>query len=58
MFGMKGGSMIIFPSKLVHCVNPYQGKRPRITFSWDLTDRPRGRARVLDEIDQEYGTDA
>lgn len=58
MPNMKAGSMIIFPSKLVHCVNPYQGKRPRITFSWDLTERSHGRARVLDELDREYGSNA
>ena len=55
MPNMKAGSLIIFPSTLVHCVSPYQGTRPRITFSWDLTDRLRGRPRVMDEIDREYG---
>ena len=47
--------MIIFPAHLVHGVNPYQGKRPRITFSWDLVPELRGRPRVMDEIDRHYG---
>jgi hypothetical protein len=34
--GMTGGTMIIFPSQLVHAVNPYTGKRPRITLSWNI----------------------
>ena len=51
---MAPGSMIIFPSELVHCVNPYQGTRPRITFSWDLISRPTGRPRVMAEIDRQY----
>ncbi len=49
---MPPGSMIIFPSSLVHCVNPYAGNRPRLTFSFDLNSEQRGRARVLDELDQ------
>jgi hypothetical protein len=31
------GSMIIFPSQVVHWVHPYGGERPRITLSWNLT---------------------
>lgn len=34
--GMATGSMLIFPSQLVHVVNPYLGKRPRITLSWNI----------------------
>jgi len=38
--GMKKGTMIIFPSQLVHTVNPYLGKRPRITLSWNINKNP------------------
>ena len=34
--GMPSGTMLIFPSQLVHAVNPYTGKRPRITLSWNI----------------------
>lgn len=34
------GTMIIFPSQLVHCVNPYTGDTPRITLSWNINDKP------------------
>jgi hypothetical protein len=34
--GMAAGTMLIFPSQLVHSVNPYAGKRPRITLSWNI----------------------
>jgi len=34
---LKGGSMIVFPSSLVHSVFPYGGERPRITFAWNIT---------------------
>lgn len=30
------GDMLIFPSALVHSVNPYRGKRPRITLAWNV----------------------
>jgi len=33
------GTMIIFPSQLVHCVNPYTGDTPRITLSWNINDK-------------------
>ena len=33
---LAAGTMIIFPSHLVHCVNPYFGERPRITISWNI----------------------
>lgn len=34
------GTMILFPSPTVHCVNPYFGNVPRISLSWDI-DRSR-----------------
>lgn len=34
--GLSTGTMLIFPSQLVHAVNPYGGARPRITLSWNL----------------------
>lgn len=34
--GMTAGTMLIFPSQLVHAVNPYTGTRPRITLSWNI----------------------
>ena len=34
--GMTAGTMLIFPSQLVHAVNPYTGKRPRITLNWNI----------------------
>ncbi|MCB1959334.1 MAG: hypothetical protein KDE68_02230 [Rhodocyclaceae bacterium] len=40
------GTMIIFPSQLVHYVNPYPGNEPRITLSWNFTrTRLSGHAR-------------
>ncbi len=41
----KAGSMIVFPSSVVHMVTPYKGKNPRITLAWNinakqLTARP------------------
>jgi hypothetical protein len=33
---MEAGSMIVFPSSLVHAVNPHAGARPRITLAWNL----------------------
>lgn len=34
--GIAAGTMLIFPSQLVHTVNPYNGMRPRITLSWNI----------------------
>ncbi len=34
--GLNAGAMLIFPSQLVHAVNPYTGNRPRITLSWNI----------------------
>ena len=42
---MAAGTMIIFPSQLVHTVNPYNGVRPRITLSWNINKK----ALPLDE---------
>ena len=36
--GMTAGTMLIFPSQLVHAVNPYTGIRPRITLSWNINN--------------------
>ncbi len=33
---LRRGSMLIFPSGLVHAVNPYGGRRPRISLSWNI----------------------
>lgn len=33
---MNAGSMIIFPSQLVHHVHPYTGDAPRITLAWNF----------------------
>jgi hypothetical protein len=33
---MAPGTMILFPSPFVHCVNPYRGRRPRITLAWNI----------------------
>lgn len=33
---MKPGTMVIFPGYVVHGVNPYFGKKPRITLSWNI----------------------
>jgi hypothetical protein len=34
---MGPGTMIIFASDYLHSVNPYRGRRPRITLSWNIT---------------------
>jgi len=42
---MSAGTMLIFASDYLHSVNPYQGRRPRITMSWNITlERLPGRA--------------
>ena len=33
------GTMLIWPSEVVHCVTPYTGKRPRITLAWNISRR-------------------
>jgi len=37
--GMVPGMMIIFPSQVMHYVNPYIGDSPRITLSWNISAR-------------------
>ena len=34
---MAPGTMVIFASDYLHNVNPYAGRRPRITLSWNIT---------------------
>jgi hypothetical protein len=34
---MTPGTMLLFSSDYLHSVNPYRGKRPRITLSWNIT---------------------
>jgi Putative 2OG-Fe(II) oxygenase len=42
---MSPGTMVIFASDYLHSVNPYQGRRPRITLSWNITlEKLPGRA--------------
>jgi len=33
---MEPGTMVLFPSSLVHCVTPYTGESPRITLAWNI----------------------
>ena len=33
---LSAGTMVMFPSQVVHLVTPYFGDCPRITLSWDL----------------------
>lgn len=37
---MPAGAMIVFPAEVVHCVTPYDGTRPRITFAWNINRTP------------------
>ncbi len=37
MPAMTPGTMVIFASDYLHSVNPYRGRRPRITLSWNVT---------------------
>jgi hypothetical protein len=42
---MSAGTMLVFASDYLHSVNPYHGKRPRITLSWNITlEKLAGRA--------------
>ncbi len=34
---MPAGAMVIFPAEVVHCVTPYEGDKPRITFAWNIS---------------------
>lgn len=35
----KAGSMIVFPSSVVHMVTPYRGTKPRITIAWNINEK-------------------
>lgn len=37
---LAAGDMLIFPSAMVHSVNPYAGGRPRITLAWNIGPEP------------------
>lgn len=37
---LRPGTMILFPGEVIHMVNPYFGKRPRITLSWNINAAP------------------
>jgi len=37
---LEPGTMLIFPAAAVHFVHPYQGRRPRLTLSWNVTFQP------------------
>jgi hypothetical protein len=41
---LNAGSMLFFAADYVHSVNPYRGKRPRVTLSWNMTLEQRGGA--------------
>jgi len=34
---LREGTMVLFPGPIVHFVHPYNGRRPRITLSWNLS---------------------
>jgi hypothetical protein len=38
---MAPGMMILFPSQLMHYVNPYSGETPRITLSWNISSEKK-----------------
>ncbi len=46
---MAPGTMIIFPANLVHCVNPYHGRTPRITIAWNVNDEALPGSPLPDE---------
>jgi hypothetical protein len=35
---MSPGTLIMFPGSVVHAVNPYRGKRPRLTLAWNVNE--------------------
>lgn len=43
------GTMVIFPSQVIHCVNPYRGTRPRITLSWNINEAAIPGAPAIDD---------
>lgn len=48
------GTMLLFPSELVHAVNPYSGESPRITASWNI-NREALPGSALDGFNQPMG---
>jgi len=36
---MKPGTLLMFPSEVMHCVTPYTGQSPRITLAWNIDSR-------------------
>jgi hypothetical protein len=36
---MQPGTLVMFPSEVMHCVTPYTGKSPRITLAWNIDSR-------------------
>jgi predicted 2-oxoglutarate/Fe(II)-dependent dioxygenase YbiX len=36
---MQPGTLLMFPSEVLHCVTPYTGKSPRITLAWNTDSR-------------------
>lgn len=47
---LRVGSMIIFPSNVVHSVNPYRGVRPRITLAWNINNAPLRERTELENV--------
>jgi hypothetical protein len=43
------GTMMIWPSEVVHCVTPYTGERPRMTLAWNISRR-KGELGQSDEF--------
>jgi hypothetical protein len=36
---MQPGTLVMFPSEVIHFVTPYTGKSPRITLAWNIDSR-------------------
>jgi len=36
---MQAGTLLMFPSEVMHCVTPYTGRSPRITLAWNIDSR-------------------
>jgi hypothetical protein len=37
---VREGAFLMFPGWMVHLVSPYYGRRPRITFAWNVNEHP------------------
>jgi hypothetical protein len=37
---MQPGTLLMFPSEVIHFVTPYTGKSPRITLAWNIDSKP------------------